>query len=645
MDTPAAAPAPNGAVARSDRYPAGIPYIVGNEGAERFSFYGMKAILYVYLVALFTRFIPEADLAPDLLGAAEARATEVTHLFVAGVYIFPLIGAVLADRLLGKYRVIFWVSLIYCAGHGVLAIAGRLGETGEFGPAEIAMFIGLGLIAVGSGGIKPCVSANVGDQFSDKNKHLVTKIFQIFYFIINFGSFFSTILTPALYLTVGPEVAFGVPGILMAIATFVFWLGRKRFVHVAPNPGGRLGLLDLASTVLLFAPFFALLFGYFVMWPEVEAARDAATAAGEAYGFSDIALYYLPLLVVTGGAFVVGYLLFLVRQRIKRDDGFLATFVWAFKNRRLRKPGDGFFDPARREFGEEIGEGPPAVMRVVLVFSMVMVFWALFDQHASTWIAQAQVMDLGLVVPEALGWTTVFTVGFLALYGGTWLMLHVSNVAVPRVYSKAALAVSALALLVAGVVDLVTGNTWALELHAAQLSALNPLMVMFIIPLLNVAVWNPLRRRGFEMRPLYKMAIGMFLAVVAFLVAAILQQIIEAGEPGEVHGLWQFWQYLIITTAEVLVSITGLEFAYTQAPRRMKSILMGFWLLFVALGNLIVAFLAPLRETYSLSEFFFLFAGLMAIAAVIFTVQAYFYKGKSYMQKGSDDEELEEKLA
>ena len=133
-----------------DRFPSGIPYIVGNEGAERFSYYGMRAILYVYLASLFVRFVNEGDVPPEEMAAAKARSTEIAHLFMAGVYAFPLIGAILADRLLGKFNVIFWVSLIYCAGHGVLAVAGRLGEMGSYGGAEVCMYIGLGLITTGT---------------------------------------------------------------------------------------------------------------------------------------------------------------------------------------------------------------------------------------------------------------------------------------------------------------------------------------------------------------------------------------------------------------------------------------------------------------------------------------------------------------
>ena len=135
---------------RDDSFPGGIPYIVGNEGAERFSFYGMRAILYVYLTSLFLRFVDEHSLPAAAVTEAKAHATEVTHLFMAGVYAFPMIGAILADRLLGKYRVIFWISLIYVGGHAMLAFAGRAGAMRSFSFAETGMYIGLAMIAVGS---------------------------------------------------------------------------------------------------------------------------------------------------------------------------------------------------------------------------------------------------------------------------------------------------------------------------------------------------------------------------------------------------------------------------------------------------------------------------------------------------------------
>jgi dipeptide/tripeptide permease len=241
-------------------------------------------------------------------------------------------------------------------------------------------------------------------------------------------------------------------------------------------------------------------------------------------------------------------------------------------------------------------------------------------------------MDLTLVVPKALWYTIISATLALALYGGTWLFLHVSNVVVPQRINVAFLGAVGLALAVAGVMDMSSREMKEVTLEYAQVAALNPLMVMIIIPLLNVAVWAPLSRRDIKVRPLQKMTAGMFLSAAAFAIAAILQERIEAAGPGQVHVLWQVAQYFVMTTAEVLVSVTGLEFAYTQAPRAMKSTIMGFWLLGVTFGNLLVAFLAPLQKTYDLSQFFWIFAALMTAASIVFAILAYLYKGKTYLQ-------------
>ena len=634
MTPDAAASEDEGALKGRSRYPSGIPFIIGNEAAERFSYYGMRAILYMYLTELFLLSRGETPGSEGELAAAEAGAygTEVVHLFFAGVYLFPLLGAIVADRLLGKYNVILWVSLLYCVGHGALAVAGRLRATGEYGGAEAGVYLGLILIAVGSGGIKPCVSANMGDQFSKANGDLVTKVFQIFYFIVNFGSFFSTLITPLLYRHVGPEVAFGVPGVLMGLATLVFWMGRKRFKHVPPKPGGSIGLLDTFAATLLLSPIFAFIFGYFVMSDHFE-PPDGASGMGLV---GPAIAHYAWLLAGTGVAVIAGFMLFGLRQKRQEDTGFLAVLLYAIRNQRKRQPGQGFFDPARAKFGEEAGDGPPAVLKIILVFSMVSVFWALFDQHSTTWVAQAKSMNLVLTVPVFLWYAFLAGGGCLAVYGGVWLFLHVANVDVPRKVNLLTVSCVVGGVVVAGLIDLVNREMKTVELEYSQVGALNPVMVMIIIPLFNVAVWGPLSRRGILVKPLTKMTIGMFVAAASFVVAALLQARIEVLGPGEVHVLWQVPQYVLITAAEVLISVTGLEFAYTQAPRAMKSIIVGFWQLTVTFGNLIVAFLADLQKSYELSEFFWIFSVLMVVAAVAFTIMAYFYKGKTYLQPADE---------
>lgn len=262
-------------------WPKGIPYIIGNEGCERFSFYGMKAILFVYISYL----LGQTGVVGEL---AEKQATGVVHTFVAGVYALPMIGALIADRLFGKYPTIMWLSLVYCAGHACLAIFdGNLNGS----------MLGLVLIAVGSGGIKPCVSAHVGDQFGRGNWTKVERVYQWFYFIINFGSMFSTLLVPYLKERYGFGVAFGVPGVLMFIATVAFWMGRKVFVHVPPVPGGKLGFIDTMSGVLLFLTIGMPMFGA---------------------GFSEsyAALGWVTKVAISVGFLVAGLLVFAYRQSL-----------------------------------------------------------------------------------------------------------------------------------------------------------------------------------------------------------------------------------------------------------------------------------------------------------------------------------------
>ncbi len=379
----------------SDHSPPGIPFIIGNEGAERFSFYGMRAILVVFM----TQQLVNASGEPDLMSEEQAKGW--FHLFVSAVYLLPLLGALISDGLLGKYRTIIALSIVYCFGHLVLAID----------HTRLGLAIGLALIAVGSGGIKPCVSAHLGDQFGPDNQHLLAKIFGWFYFSINLGAFLSILATPWLMQVYGPSVAFAVPGVLMLIATAVFWAGRNRFVHIPA--GGR----------------------HFV--------KEALS-----------------------------------------------------------------------------GTGLKALGRLTIIYVFVAMFWALFDQTASAWVLQAQHMDR-----EILG----------------------------------------------------------IEILPAQIQAANPLLVMLLIPLFSYVIY-PAINRIYALNELRKIAIGLFTTVAAFAIPTWLQVNIDSG--GTPHIAWQLLAYLVLTSAEVMVSITCLEFSYTQAPKTMKSFVMAFFMMSIAAGNL-----------------------------------------------------------
>jgi POT family proton-dependent oligopeptide transporter len=207
----------------TNRWPPQIKYIIGNEACERFSYYGMRSILAGYITGAVVK---------GGLGQDADTSTEIIHLFVFANYFMPLLGAWLSDKIIGRYHTILWVSLFYCAGHGVLACSDFAG--GVHGKI-ICLCTGLALIAFGSGGIKPCVSAFMGDQFKPDQSHLLQKAYGAFYWAVNFGSFFSFLVIPWIKNHHGYSLAFLVPGILMALATFIFWLGTKHYVRVPPS--------------------------------------------------------------------------------------------------------------------------------------------------------------------------------------------------------------------------------------------------------------------------------------------------------------------------------------------------------------------------------------------------------------------------
>jgi POT family proton-dependent oligopeptide transporter len=460
------------AVAGQGRLPRQIPYIIGNEACERFSFYGMRNILVPFLISsVLLGYLPE--------GEREGMAKDVFHTFVIGVYFFPLLGGWLSDRFYGKYNTVFWLSLVYVAGHACLAL---------FEDNRTGFYTGLFLIALGSGGIKPLVSAFVGDQFDRSNKHLAKVVYDAFYWTINFGSFFASLLMPRILDAYGPSIAFGIPGILMAIATVIFWAGRRKYVHMppaAPNPHSFLRVV-----------------------------RSAVFAPGGGTGTT----------VAIAGAVLAVASLFLIPVM-----GFVEPVLIAIG---LLIAGAGIgaslqLDRARATHPDEAVDGVRAVLRILIVFALVTPFWSLFDQKASTWIIQGREM----VMPHDQWWWP------------SWLVTT-----------------------------------------PAQMQALNPIMVMLLIPFNNLVLYPALRRMGFEVTALKRMGWGIAFSGLAWVVAGWLQLSIDGGDPTSLA--WQILPYLLLTFGEVLVSATGLEFAYSQAPQAMKGVIMSFWLLSVSYGNL-----------------------------------------------------------
>ncbi len=437
------------------KLPRGVPFIIGNEAAERFSYYGMLSILTLYLTK-------EMHLGDDV-------GKERVHLFATAVYFLPLFGAWLADKWLGRYWTIFTISFFYCAGHGALAFfEGNLN----------GVYLGLILIAIGAGGIKPCVSAFVGDQFPPGNEKGLTRVYGWFYWSINFGATFGFALIPMLRDKKGYSWAFGVPGIAMAVATFIFWLGRKKYVRQPP-------------------------------------------------------------------------------QRESEQAGVMKVLWFAFQNQNERKPGQRWLDVALAKFTAEEVNAVRAIRRIVLVFLTIPIFFALYNQVNTTWVLQGEKM-------------TPFTIlGF--------------------------------------------------ELNGETMQAVGSILVMIWVPIMTYFLYPLCEKLGLRPTPVRRMAVGMMLAGVTYIISGWMQGRIDGGE--KLSLAWQLIPYTVLVAGEVLVSATGLEFAFEEAPKTMRSTCMSLWLLTIAGGHFLIALFTDLNARFvkaSGAKELYFYAVLMFVVTVIF---------------------------
>uniref|UniRef100_A0A671XTK6 Solute carrier family 15 member 2 n=1 Tax=Sparus aurata TaxID=8175 RepID=A0A671XTK6_SPAAU len=470
-------------------YPLSICFIVVNEFCERFSYYGMKALLTLY-------FLTYLHWDKDL-------STAIYHAFSSLCYFTPILGAIIADSWLGKYKTIIYLSIVYVIGHVVKSV-GAIPTVGNTDVHIALSMVGLILIAFGTGGIKPCVAAFGGDQFDEEHTSERQKFFSIFYMSINAGSLLSTVITPILRSDVqcfGGDcyaLAFGVPAALMIVALVVFISGSSLYKRSPPE--GNI-LLEVCSCI----------------------------------GFA-------------------------IRNRWQRA--------------KYDPPRKHWLDWAEEKYSKRLIQEIKMVLRVLVLYIPLPMFWALFDQqmlNALLILVFVPIFDL-IIYP---------LVGFLPF------------VCLCFRYSNVNCSLQACSNLNLGLLDFGGSYTFVLMEESGT-----------IVP--------------------YKM---------------------EDVKANDVHIAWQIPQYALITMGEVLFSITGLEFSYSQAPANMKSVLQGGWLLTVAFGNVIVLIVAEGAGLEQWKEFL-LFACLLLGVFIIFSIMAHFYTyvdpeqlDKVYMMNSSKEED------
>uniref|UniRef100_A0A9J8B4A3 Solute carrier family 15 member 2 n=2 Tax=Cyprinus carpio TaxID=7962 RepID=A0A9J8B4A3_CYPCA len=603
-------------------YPVSIAFIVVNEFCERFSYYGMKAVLTLY-------FIHYLNWDKDL-------STAVYHAFSSLCYFTPLLGALIADSWLGKFKTIIYLSIVYVIGHVVKSV-GAIPDVGDSTLHIALSMVGLVLIAFGTGGIKPCVAAFGGDQFDEENTEERTKFFSIFYMSINAGSVLSTIVTPILRGDVkcfGGDcyaLAFGVPAALMVIALVVFISGSGLYKKSPPEGN----VLVRVCKCIGFAiqnrwrnskksPKKS----HWLDWAEEKYPKRLIQEIKMV--FRVLVLYIpLPMFWALFDQQVQGYIqlisfVFTDTQIVMLNALLILVFIPIFdmgiypliglcriKLTPLRKMAVGMILAAiafcaatvvEINVIKTVVEPSPAKESLVQVYNLMdsdvtvqfpghtvfsdplkpnevtspqknmSAFHCIHTLHVNDHITKSETGAAYLRFINTHTENINITVGTDEFYAAANYGIS-QNISVPRGEYN-------------GVVCETNSNQYHIDLGLLDF--------------------------------------GAFYTVILSKVGDRVQFLMEDIQANNIHITWQIPQYVFLTAGEVMFSITGLEFSYSQAPASMKSVLQAGWLMTVAFGNVIVLIVAEGAGMEQWAEFL-LFAGLLVAVSIIFSIMAYFY--------------------
>eukprot|EP00092_Neocalanus_flemingeri_P064379 GFUD01078125.1.p1 GENE.GFUD01078125.1~~GFUD01078125.1.p1 ORF type:complete len:713 (-),score=207.39 GFUD01078125.1:317-2455(-) len=659
-------------------YPKSVFFIVGNEFCERFSYYGMKAILSIYL--------------KKKLHFTEDKATVIYHTFSMFCYFTPIFGAMIADQLLGKFKTIVYISIIYVLGHLLKTLAAI--PTLGIPPVEFSL-IGLALIAIGTGGIKPCVSAFGGDQFKlpEQARQLQT-FFSIFYFSINAGSLISTVLTPAIREDVecfGDDtcysLAFGIPAILMLVATVIIIMGKPLYKMKPPQGNiltrvfGSIGYavkkkidgvpadhwMDLAKdryepqlvedvkcvlrVLVLYLPlpvWWALFDQTGSRWT-FQATRMNGVVGGAGTIKPDqmqvinplLILFLLPLFdKILYPAFAKFNMLQMPLQRMTAGGILTAAsfFISGFLELEMMKtyakiPAVGFSEihfmnniPCHVSLQLSNGTGLVQEEAIDKLENMVLRNlepgkYSLDMEVSSTCLPAILTKRTEQV--EVMTHDKEVTAVFLGVDGGAVLPTVLdghddpekddgANGRIKVVYDMGKLEKSTN-------LTLKSDKSYSFDLQPNGVYGSNYSKIdtgLYDIMMDDAKLGNITIDQG-----------GVYSLIVARDPETNIHRSLThtLTTPNSIHILWLFPQYFVITVGEIMFSVTGLEFSYSQAPESMKSVLQAAWLLTVAFGNIIVIIVAEAKAFNDQASEFFMFACLMLVDMGIFMLLAWRY--------------------
>jgi len=674
------------------KYPKSVFFIISNEFCERFSYYGMRTILALYL--------------RNILLYSDDDATVIYHVFVMMCYFFPILGAMLADTLLGKFRTIFYISIVYALGNVVVAFSSTTGAI-EI-PARELSIVGLLLIAFGTGGIKPCVSAFGGDQFKlPQQERQLQQFFSIFYFSINAGSLISTFLTPifrqdvrCLGMDTCYPLAFGVPACLMIVSLIIFVIGKR--LYIIKKPEGNVVLqvckcighalvrkrelktydkrehwLDYADdkydktlisdtkavlrVLFLYIPlpFFWALFDQQGSRWTFQATRMTGDLGGWSLKPDQMQVVNPLLILIFIPIFETVLYPLLAKCNIKRPlqklgiGGVLAGVAFiiaALVELQLQDtypvlPKTG--EAQLRVFNGFNCQGTVDIPGIATGTIKPLDFWKKLNlpvDGEKTFPLNIKddgqcnynlSIDVNVTVTEKQAVSYFLTQDDV----NNTILIPLGTASSPFDDIDKSVSGDPLVRVIYNLKDN-TSRTLKFQEDADvppkdfKLDPSNFVTETKELPPVTYKV----SLDGEELSVQTLLTGGVYTFLVVKEDGNIQNKLLTVTEPNSMHMLWLIPQYFVMTMAEVMFSVTGLAFAFTQAPESMKSVLQAGWLLTTSFGQVIVVIVAEAKFFDSQANEFFLFAGLMFVDMAIFAFMAMKYK---YVEMPEEEDEEE----
>ncbi len=562
-------------------HPRGLFVLFFVEMWERFSYYGMRALLIFYMTKGFMK-----------LGDKEAYG--IYGAYTALVYATPFIGGMLADKLLGPRRSVILGGMLMAAGHLLMTIEDKN-----------AFSVALALLICGNGFFKPNISTMVGSMYPQGSSKRDGG-FTIFYMGINLGAAMSPLICGYVGETFGWHYGFGLAtiGMLAGLATFVAnrgaaqiligltalstaagmaWIGRSDMLMLGVNAPVGIGLLVAAAVAIA-----ALAGGG--LPSDLGAPKEPGRISEPLFpGFP----LSKGLAVYVGTALAAGVFAFLVQY--KTIAGYMLSFFGGLALLLL------LVDALR---AQKVERERLFVVMILMFFSML--FWAFFEQAGSSLnnfadrnvdrIVGATVLteaDVGKVLPEV---PVTSALCGRTIDGKLWTLTKVEeaqNAASGSGHEGEASGEVTTAKLTNVTVtkELVGMKVGGTEIKASVFQATNPICIV-TFGLVFSMIWSFLGKRGMEPNAAVKFALGLMQLGLGF--GALWLGAEGATNFGFVAVGWLLLGYFLHTTGELCLSPVGLSMVTKLSPARMVSTVMGAWFLATAFSNFLAGLIAEL---------------------------------------------------